>query len=375
MTERQDVISWSDMALLAGWGRQPALLMGVAPPMEIANTTATARFVGRCEPCAWPFAVDDPGGGSDHRKVVCPECDATVVLSRIHGITTTMVCTGACVDATGPVCECACGGANHAGSYLETAPMLADAIERFRANLARRQTAVAKAAARRAAARASQRASAVQRWRDEHPAEAAWLDANWEHDVFAASAAHQLDVKGTLSAGQTDAIARCLERQAEEELRELEHAAEAAAAVAAPEGTVAVEGDILAVRVEPSRFHYGSEIRMLVRATAVDGGIYRVWATKPAGLSTAGRGDRVRFVAELTRSENDETFAYAKRPRKAYRLISPASRSATPSPSGGPPPPALPVSVPPGAPVRETSDAVATADMGAGRASQERLPW
>ena len=141
----------------------------MAPHLEIANTTPTARFVGRCDPCARPFAVDDPSGGSDHRKVVCPECQTLVVLSRIYGVTTTMVCSGACMDATGPVCECACGGANHAGSYLETSPMLAEAIARFRANLAKRQAGAAKAAATRAAAEEAERAVAVQRWRDEHP--------------------------------------------------------------------------------------------------------------------------------------------------------------------------------------------------------------
>ncbi len=357
-----------------GW--TAALLVGMAPHLEIANTTPTARFVGRCEPCARPFAVDDPCGGSDHRKVVCPECEATVVLSRIYGVTTTMVCSGACMDATGPICECACGGANHAGSYLETSPMLANAIARFRANLAKRRAAAGKAAATRAAAKEAERAVAVQRWRDEHPAEAAWLDANREDDAFAASLAGQLAVKGTLSVGQTEAVARSLERQARQELRELEDAAEAAAAVAAPEGTVAVEGEILTVRVEPSRFGYGSEIRMLVRAGTPDGGLYRVWVTKPARLSSVGRGDRVRFIAELTRSENDETFAYATRPRKAYRLIAPASRSATPSLAGG-----LPLQEPAdagraGSGCRQTSTrAVSGAYVRAGSVSQERFPW
>jgi hypothetical protein len=346
----------------------------MAPRLEIANTTATARFVGGCEPCARPFAVDDPSGGSDQRKVVCPDCEAVVPLSRIYGVTTTMVCSGACMDATGAVCECACGGANHAGSYLETAPMLADAIARFRSNLAKRQAAAAKAAATRAAAKEAERAVAVQRWRDEHPAQAAWLCANREHDAFAASLAHQLAVKGTLSNAQTDAIDRSLERQAEHERWELEAAAESAVAVAAPEGTTAVEGEILTVRVEPSQFHYGSEIRMLVRATTLDGGVYRVWATRPVGLSGAGRGDRVRFVAELTRSEDVETFAFAKRPRKAYRLIPQASRSATVSLTG-PPPQDLEVSGCQGSLFRETSRTVSAAGVSTGIASEELLPW
>ena len=251
--------------------------------------------------------------------------------------------------------------------------MLAEAIERFRANLAKRQAAAAKAAASRAAAKQAKRVVAVQRWRDEHPAEAAWLDANREDDFFAASLAGQLAAKGTLSVAQTDAIVHSLERRAEQELREFEDATEAAAAVPAPEGTVAVEGEILAVRVEPSRFHYGSEVKMLIRASTPDGGLYRVWVTKPVGLSSAGRGDRVRFIAELTRSDNDETFAYAKRPRKACTLAPTAARSAIPP--AGPPPQELPVAGGQGPHFQEACRAVSASEMRAGHASQERLPW
>jgi hypothetical protein len=285
-----------------------------------------------------------------------------------------MVCSGACMDATGRVCECACGGANHAGSYLETSPMLAEAIERFRGHLAKRQAAAAKVAATRAATKEAERSVAIQRWRDEHPVEAAWLDANRHDDVFASNLAGQLDAKGTLSVAQTDAIARSIERQAEQEHRELEDAAEAAAAVAAPEGTTAVEGEILTVRVEASPFHYGSEVRMLVRATTLDGGIYRVWATKPAGLSSAGRGDWVHFIAELTRSESDETFAYAKRPRKAYRLIPHASRSATPLPASAAQQ-GVPAPGGDGSEIRQIIRAVNAAAATAGLAFQECLPW
>jgi hypothetical protein len=336
----------------------------MAPHLEIANTTPTARFVGRCEPCARPLARDDPSGGSDNRKVVCSECESVVILSRICGVTTTMVCSGACMDATGPVCECACGGANHAGSYLETAPMLAEAIARFRADQAKRRTAASKAAATRAAAKEAARAEAVQSWRDEHPAEAAWLDAGREDDVFASSLADQLDAKGTLSVAQTDAIVRSIERQAEQERRELEDAAEAAAAVAAPQGTTVVEGEILTVRAEPSPFHYGSEVKMLVRASTPDGGLYRVWATKPAGLSSAGRGDRVHFIAELSRSEDDETFAFAKRPRKARLLMAPAPRPATFTFDGGKE-----------SQIRESPTSATHAAWGSGRASQQSFPW
>ena len=103
---------------------------------------------------------------------------------------------------------------------------------------------------------------------------------------------------------------------------------------------------------------------MLVRATTLDGGIYRVWATKPAGLSSAGRGDRVHFIAELTRSENDETFAFAKRPRKARLLVAPALRPATFTFDGGE-----------GSQIRESLTSATHAAGGSGRASQQSFPW
>ena len=248
--------------------------------------------------------------------------------------------------------------------------MLAEAIDRFRANLARRRAAAAKAAATRAAAKEAERAAEVQRWRDEHPAEVAWLEANREDDLFAGSLARQLAAKGTLSVAQTDAIAHCLERQAEQEL---EDAGEAAAAVTAPKGTVTVEGEILdgsgraqpvPLRLRSQDAHPGQHCR--TEASTGCG------PPSPPGCPNAGQGDRVRFVAELTRSESDETFAYAKRPRKAHRLTPPA----TPSPAGGPPPQELPASGCSGPhPWATATRAMGATSVRVGTASQERFPW
>ncbi|MGI8751817.1 MAG: hypothetical protein ACR2MN_05830 [Acidimicrobiales bacterium] len=286
--------------------------MATTPHLQIANTMATARFVGRCEPCIRPFAVDDRSGGSDHRRTLCPDCSSIVVLSRIYGVTTEMVCSSSCMDASGSTCECSCGGVNHSGSYLETSAMLSEAVERFRASYVRRQVAATKAAATRAANKTARLAIQAATWASIHPIEAAWMDANANAVPFAASLARQLATNGSLTYAQTAAVGRAIERQAAEERRKTERAAEAAVAVPAPTGVVSVEGEIVAVKVEPSRFsYYGSEIKMLVKA---DG--YRVWAAKPGALADAAVGDRVRFVAELTRSERDESFAFGKRLRQ-----------------------------------------------------------
>lgn len=300
-----------------------------APHLQIANTTATARFVGRCEPCARPFAIDDPSGGSDNRKVVCPECSAIVFLSRIYGVTTEMVCNSSCRDAIGERCDCACGGANHAGSYLETAPMLSEAIERYRANLARRKDSATKAAKTRAQNKAAAKRAAAETWQAEHPAVWAWIAANRVENYFAMSLAGQIESKGALTVGQIGAVERAIQREVEDAEREARQAEEAANAIPAPTGTQTIEGELVAVRVQPSRFSYGSEVKMLVKALGGDGNPlgWSVWCTKPSSLSDARTGDRLRFVAELSRSERDESFAFGKRPRMT-QILSQAETSA-----------------------------------------------
>jgi hypothetical protein len=98
----------------------------------------------------------------------------------------------------------------------------------------------------------------------------------------------------------------------------------------APEGKVTVEGEIVYTRWQDSDYGTGCT-KMLV---VTDAG-WKVWATMPQALAlasapvfnaagdevgsaaAAGKGDRVRFTATLTRSDDDPAFALAKRPTKA----------------------------------------------------------
>ena len=285
--------------------------MSTTPHINIAQTSPTDRFVGRCERCIRPIAIDDHSGGSDHRRVLCPECRRPVVLARIYGVVTTMTCHGSCMDAIGDYCECSCGGVNHAGSYVGEDQKTVDAIERFRLATEKRKVAAAKAAATRAAAKrerqaqlAAERAAAAERWRTEHPAETAWMDAN------AASSWAARWVLDSLRMGQAVRDSDLANLQRDMRIA-AERAAEEAAPLA-PTGVVDVEGEIVSIKVQPSNFHYGSDVKMLVRA---DG--YRVWVTKPRSLSSATVGQRVRFTADLKPSNNDVHFVYGSRPRQA----------------------------------------------------------
>ncbi len=82
----------------------------------------------------------------------------------------------------------------------------------------------------------------------------------------------------------------------------------------APEGKATVTGIVTAIKSQENQFGPGLVWKFTVKA---DGG-YSVWSTIPASLVDAVEiGDRVEFTATLTRSDRDESFAFAKRPTKA----------------------------------------------------------
>lgn len=129
---------------------------------------------------------------------------------------------------------------------------------------------------------------------------------------------------GSLSDKQVELAARILRETAE---REAQRAAERAAAEPAPTGRVEVIGEVISIkRYEDNySFHGGITYKMTVKADAG----YRVSCTVPSDLRpgvttvdygdevSALRGRRVAFTATLTPSEDDATFAKAKRPTKA----------------------------------------------------------
>jgi hypothetical protein len=89
--------------------------------------------------------------------------------------------------------------------------------------------------------------------------------------------------------------------------------AEASAAADCPEGRVTVEGVVLKTELRPG-FRNRGEWKMLVKADAG----YRIWSSMPAEYyryrTPVVKGDRVKFVATVTRSKDDPKFGFAKRP-------------------------------------------------------------
>lgn len=85
-----------------------------------------------------------------------------------------------------------------------------------------------------------------------------------------------------------------------------------------PEGKQTVEGTIISLSWRDNA--YGDSV---LKMTVADDRGFRVWTTAPAAIrDDVKRGDRVKFNASLTRSDDDETFGFGKRPTKAEILPS-----------------------------------------------------
>lgn len=307
----------------------------------------TSRFVGVCHPCNYPLAVeklDDTGIARTVRED-CPECAKPVELTRLWAVTSMDTCDGSCMGATGAVCVCGCGGANHGGAFVRTIHTwyeVQEAVKKYRATSAKRSEAAKKAAATRAATKAATKAANKQAMIDGwfaslEGAEAAaieWLTAA-DGESLTSFLYDMRDYVvrfkngngkyvAPLTERQLAAVVKChtreLEWAARNAQRETERAAEAEAAKPVPLGNgLTVEGEIVHTKSQDGYAYNSVEYKMLVKG---DG--WKVWATIPNALFDGGmnidtlKGHRVRFVAnvELGR-DGDPSFGVAKRPRRA----------------------------------------------------------
>lgn len=89
--------------------------------------------------------------------------------------------------------------------------------------------------------------------------------------------------------------------------REKDAEEERATAKPVIEGRIEITGKILAIKSEEN--YWGMETKMLVR----DDRGFKVWGTYPSAL-TAEQGEVVTFTATVTKSDDDETFGFYKRP-------------------------------------------------------------
>jgi hypothetical protein len=122
----------------------------------------------------------------------------------------------------------------------------------------------------------------------------------------------QINRYGTVSDKFVRSIMRDMartERRAEE--RTAQEAIEAKASSPVIEGRITVTGEVLSTKWQEGDF--GGALKMLVR----DDRGFKLWGTVPAAISP-DRGDRITFTATVTKSQDDETFGFFKRPSKAF---------------------------------------------------------
>lgn len=125
---------------------------------------------------------------------------------------------------------------------------------------------------------------------------------------------------GSLSDRQFEAIVRSVitdpTRAAQRAAREAAEASEPK--MTAPEGRVAVRGEVVATKMVEGQF--GSTLKMLVKCFGSEGA-FKVWSTVPASIDSIGKGDTVEFTATFTRASDDPFFAFGKRPNNGTVLV------------------------------------------------------
>jgi len=130
-----------------------------------------------------------------------------------------------------------------------------------------------------------------------------WIELNRidPDNRFAASLLKRVESKGELTENQIAAVLRQIEE-------------DAAPKPLLPEGRQEVVGKIISIK-ERDSFYAPNRTEWKMVVEAVEG--WRVWGTRPAAISEAQVGDRVRFTATLTRSDDAQDFGFFKRPAKA----------------------------------------------------------
>lgn len=169
------------------------------------------------------------------------------------------------------------------------------------------------------------RSEQISEWLKENPERKdllAWLNAELDkgwHEFYN-SLLRYFEKNGKLTEGQE---AAAWKSKAREEKWEQEKAQEAAQASPAPTGRIEVTGTILSTKWVDSQ--WGGTEKMVVKA---DEG-FRFYCTVPSDISfdeqledgtilpSAKVGDKIKLTVTLTPSDNDETFAWGKRPSKA----------------------------------------------------------
>jgi hypothetical protein len=281
--------------------------------MPTTNTSVTQkldRFLGRCDPCTRPVAVERLQVAGDFLNVACPECGRRVRLERLYGTQTTMKCDPRCEGAVGSDCECACGGSNHGGAFLMEGEALASAVAKYRKQAQVRSDAAKKVAEERAAkakVRARQALSAEEQWVLEYEGASRFLtslrdqvESNLERSGWSLSDRQIAAIRDNMDKSARLAIDRA-------EANAPTPAAPRKATVPCPEGEgIEIIGKV--VKLSEKEMANGP----VLQGRIVTEGGWSCWGTIPRALRECGvnplLGHQVRFTANLRRQ--DDSFGF-----------------------------------------------------------------
>jgi hypothetical protein len=318
-----------------------------------AETTArpTAIYLGTCEehqrPVRYDTTQEGRWGHEERSMIPCPVTGHMIKGERLVAVTTTLDCDGSCRSARKASCSCGCGGVNHgntwtAGKLLSNAEVVASELVKYRAEI---RNVEQKREQRREQAARRERVT-FDAWAADHQDVIQALAA-YRHSEDSSTFLHDLAVQVSdgwngkpkpLSENQEFAALRTI---ADISLREKAEEQRKAAARPAPEGRSEISGQIVKISVRDGyagRIEYKATVRC-------DG--FAVWVTLPRAVEswvTANRrkelwdgwkpshgtdyqgasdrwtsilrGFQISFTADVSRSERDESFGFAKRPIK-----------------------------------------------------------
>jgi len=149
--------------------------------------------------------------------------------------------------------------------------------------------------------------AAAEKYRTEHGELVAFVEANSSNRFFS-SLLDSIKNYGSLTERQEEAAYMAMQKM---QARKAEEATEVRKP--APKGKVSGQFKVLSIKWHDD--FYGSTLKMTVKHTTDN---WRMWVTVPSSISFELEvGDTVQMNVNVTPNDNDEFFAFGKRPTKA----------------------------------------------------------
>lgn len=291
------------------------------------------RAIGACTRCGAGIGE----AGTADSVATCPNCGARVRLVFVLGEHSATPCDGACMSAIGPICSCACGGANHGRMFLPIELIPVWEQEAARKAQAKRIADFAARQARKVAKVADREREGRERILAGHPTLAALLDREWftaNSDNGFIDDMRTALTRGDMSDRQITAAVNAVERVAQRAARAAEYAAAdaalRAAGVSVQTGRRVITGEMVGVKEVEDNYSFTG--RTLIKVTVKEESGARVYGTLPkstfapadgitsqeryAAWFNGLRGRTVTMTATVEQSDRDPAFGFFKRPVK-----------------------------------------------------------